>query len=98
MEFSQQEYWSGQGSHFLLQAIFLTRGLNLGLCIARQIPMVVNIRKSVAKGSWSGIVALIDFSYVLYFCKFYKIKGECEHIARDLPSPYHQFARTAESS
>ena len=27
MEFSRQEYWSG--SHFLLQGIFLTQGLNL---------------------------------------------------------------------
>ena len=86
------------GSCFLLQGIFLTWGLNLGLCIARQIPTVVNLRKSVAKGSWSGIVALIDFSDILYFCKFYKIKGACEHIARGLPSPYDQFVRAAERS
>ena len=30
--FSRQEYWSG--SHSLLQGIFLTLGLSLGLCIA----------------------------------------------------------------
>ena len=33
-EFSRQEYWS----HFLLQGIFLTQGLNLGLLHFRQIP------------------------------------------------------------
>ena len=35
MEFSRQEYWSGY--HSLLQGIFLTQGLNLGLLHCRQI-------------------------------------------------------------
>ena len=34
MEFSRQEYWSG--FHFLLQGVFLTQGLNLGLPHCRQ--------------------------------------------------------------
>ena len=33
MEFSRQEYWSG--SHFLLQGIFLTQGLNPGILHCR---------------------------------------------------------------
>ena len=36
MKFSRQEYWSG--SHSLLQGIFLTQGLNLGLLHWWQIP------------------------------------------------------------
>ena len=35
MEFSRQEYWSGLP--FLLQGIFLTQGLSLGLLHRRQI-------------------------------------------------------------
>ena len=36
MEFSRQEYWEGR-RHSLLQGIFLTQGLNLGLSHCRQI-------------------------------------------------------------
>ena len=35
MELSRQEYWNG--SHSLLQGIFLTQGLNLGLLHCRQV-------------------------------------------------------------
>ena len=37
MEFSWQQYWSGFCFHSLLQGIFLTQGLNLGLLHCRQI-------------------------------------------------------------
>ena len=36
MDFSRQEKWAGVGCHFLLQGIFPTRGLNLGLLHCRQ--------------------------------------------------------------
>ena len=36
VEFSRQEYW--KSCHFLLQGIFLTQRLNLGLLHFRQIP------------------------------------------------------------
>ena len=39
MEFSRQEYWSGAA---ILQSIFLTQGLNLGLLLCSQIPYCLN--------------------------------------------------------
>ena len=44
MEFSRQEYW--MGSHFLLQGIFLTQGLNLGFLHCRQILYHLNYQGS----------------------------------------------------
>ena len=43
MEFSRQEFWSG--CHSLLQGIFLTQGLNLGLLHYRQILYCLSLRK-----------------------------------------------------
>ena len=37
LKFSREEYWSGLGCQFLLQGIFPTEGLNLGLLHCRQI-------------------------------------------------------------
>ena len=47
MGFSRQEYWSGLP--FLLQGIFLTQGLNLGLLHCRQIPYCLNHQESPKK-------------------------------------------------
>ena len=44
MEFSRQE--TGVGCHFLLQGIFLTQGLNLGLLCCRQIHYCLNHQDS----------------------------------------------------
>ena len=47
MGFSRQEYWSGLP--FLLQGIFLTQGLNLGLLHCRQIHYCLNHQESPKK-------------------------------------------------
>ena len=37
MEFSRQEYWSGNTSHFLVQGIFPTQGLKYNLYIFKEL-------------------------------------------------------------
>ena len=49
MAFPRQEYWSEL--HFLLQGIFLTRGLNLGLPHCRQILYSLSHQ---ARVKWTG--------------------------------------------
>ena len=46
MEFSKQEFW--MGCHFLLQEIFLTQELNLGLLYCRQILYRLSYRQHIA--------------------------------------------------
>ena len=43
MGFSRQEYWNGL--HFLLQGIFLTQEVNLGLLYCRQIFIYAKLQK-----------------------------------------------------
>ena len=61
MEFSRQEYW--MGSHFLLQGIFLTQGLNLGFLHCRQILYPLS-----HQGSLSINDSIIQFSSVAQSC------------------------------
>ena len=50
--FSRQENWSGY--HFLLQGIFPTQGMNLGLLHCRQIRYHLSLVLQMAEQGWDG--------------------------------------------
>ena len=54
MEFSRQEDWSGL--HFLLQGIFLTQELNLGLLGCREILYYLNHQGNPYYGTYASLV------------------------------------------
>ena len=63
MGFSRQECWSG--FHFLLQRIFLTQGLNLGLQCCRQILYHLGYREGLLNIGIFISVVMEDFSIIL---------------------------------
>ena len=70
MWFSRQEYWSG--SHSLLQRIFLTQGLNLGLLHCRQMFNVWATREAQCGSVINSLYfAEIRFLYAIFVESFY---------------------------
>ena len=64
MGFSRQECWSG--FHFLLQRIFLTQGLNLGLQCCRQILYHLSYREELLNMGIFISVVMEDLSINMF--------------------------------
>ena len=67
MEFSGQEDWSGL--HFLLQGIFLTQELNLGLLGCREILYYLNHQGNPYYGTYASLVHSV---FLMLFLKSFE--------------------------